>query len=438
MNIEFDPKYSGIDSEETLRGISARRSILERALRGDIWNERWLGWFSVRAAASAQALAAVRGEAARVQRDASTMIVIGIGGSNRGAMAAIQALHGKLDSPTRIVWAGDTLSGTSLREALDIIERESVALNVIAKDFRTLEPGIAFRLLRQALQKKYGAGYAERVIATGSHGDGQLFELARTHGWRFLEFPESIGGRFSVLSNVGLFPMAVAGVDIGTLIEGAADAERTLKSTALEANPAARYAVNRNLLFARGFGIESLVFFEPDLIPLARWWTQLFAETEGKTQSAIFPTYFSYSEDLHAVGQYVQQGRRCIAETYLAAFYTNPSLRIEPSTTVDDRFSYLDGKEFDELNCAVYGAAIHAHSADGIPCQEIALPEISSYELGTLFYFFMLSCYLSASTLGVNPFTQDGVESYKRAMQTLLRQERPEGGAVSPCAESRS
>lgn len=436
MNIAFDPKFSGIDREEILREIGARRSILERARRGEIWNERWLGWFSVRETASARALAAVRGEAARVQERASAMIVIGIGGSNRGAMAAIQALRGKLSSPTRIVWAGDTLSGSSLRDALEVVERESVVLNVIAKDFKTLEPGITFRILRQALMDKYGAGYAERVIATGSHGDGQLFDLARAHGWRFLEFPENIGGRFSVLSNVGLFPMAVAGVDIESLVAGAEDAERSLKSTALEINPAAHYAANRNLLFERGFGVESLVFFEPDLLPLARWWTQLFAETEGKTPSAVFPTYFSYSEDLHAVGQYVQEGRRCIAETYLRAFRTTPDLRIEPSIEVADRFDYLDGKAFDELNRVVYEAAIRAHSSGGVPCQEIVLPEISEFELGALFYFFMFSCYLSASILGVNPFTQNGVESYKRAMQALLRKERPvsnanEGG-ISP------
>jgi len=441
MNIAFDPKFSGIDREATLRGIEARRSILERARRGEFWNERWLGWFSVREAASARALAAVRGEAARVWERATAMIVIGIGGSNRGAMAAIQALRGKLSSPTRIVWAGDTLSGTSLRDALEVVERESVVLNVIAKDFRTLEPGITFRVLRQALMKKYGADYAERVIATGSHGDGQLFELARAQGWRFLEFPENIGGRFSVLSNVGLFPMAVAGVDIESLAAGAEDAERSLTSTELETNPAAIYAVHRNLLFERGFGTESLVFFEPDLLPLARWWTQLFAETEGKTPSAVFPTYFSYSEDLHAVGQYVQEGRRCIAETYLRAFRSNPNLSIEPSAEVADRFDYLDGKAFDELNRAVYQAVIRAHSSGGVPCQEIVLPEIGEYELGALFYFFMFSCYLSASILGVNPFTQDGVENYKRAMQALLREARPASGsgngAASPQAEAR-
>ncbi len=441
MNIEFDSKFSGIDREDTLRGISARRSILERARRGEIWNEKWLGWLSVREAASARALAAVRGEAARVQQRASAMIVIGIGGSNRGAMAAIQAQRGKLTSPTRIVWAGDTLSGSSLRDALDIVERESVVLNVIAKDFKTLEPGISFRMLRKALMEKYGADYAERVIATGSYGDGQLFDLAQAHASRFLEFPENIGGRFSVLSNVGLFPMAVAGVDIESLAAGAEDAEHALRSLPLEENPAARYAVNRNLLFERGFSIESLIFFEPDLLPFARWWTQLFAETEGKTPSAVFPTSFSYSEDLHAVGQYVQEGRRCIAETYLRAFHSTPDLRIEPSAGVADRFDYLDGKEFDELNRAVYRAAIRAHSADGVPCQEIVLPEIRESELGALFYFFMFSCYLSASTLGVNPFTQDGVENYKRAMQSLLREAQPasdsSGGAASPQQKAR-
>jgi glucose-6-phosphate isomerase len=425
MNVRFDPKYSHIPPEETERAIREHKSLIEQVRCGEIWNDRWLGWFPVREAASAQTLVDLRQEAERVRRIASTMIVIGIGGSNRGAMAAIQALHRSLVSPTRIVWAGDSLSAAGLQDALEAVRNESVVLNIIAKDFRTLEPGVAFRMLRGALIEKYGAEYPSRIVVTGSHGEGQLFGLAQAQGYRFLEFPESIGGRFSVLSNVGLFPMAVAGVDIARLIGGAANMEQELKAGDIFSNPAVRYAVNRNLLFSKGFGVESLVVFEPDLIPLARWWTQLFAETEGKTPDAVFPTYFSYSEDLHAVGQYVQQGRRCIFETYLGAFHKRPECVIAPSAGVADGFSYLDGKPFDELNQAVYRAAILAHSEDGVPCQELTIPEISEGTLGALFYFFMFACYVSASLIGVNPFTQDGVENYKKAMYRLLKS-RPE------------
>ncbi|MEN6499297.1 MAG: hypothetical protein ABFC65_02035 [Rectinema sp.] len=425
MNVRFDPKYSHIPPKKTERAIQEHRPLIEQVRQGALWNDRWLGWFSVREAASEQILTNLLQEAERVQRIASAMIVIGIGGSNRGAMAAIQALHRSLVSPTRILWAGDSLSAVELQDALEVVRNESVVLNIIAKDFRTLEPGIAFRMLRGALIEKYGAEYSSRVVVTGSRGEGQLFELAQTQGYRFLEFPESIGGRFSVLSNVGLFPMAVAGIDIARLIRGAAGEEQALKSGDLFSNLAVRYAVNRNLLFSKGFGIESLVVFEPDLIPLARWWMQLFAETEGKTTDAVFPTYFSYSEDLHAVGQYVQQGRRCIFETYLGAFHRRPEWVITSSAGVADGFSYLDGKPFDELNQAVYKAAIFAHSEDGVPCQELVIPEISEETLGALFYFFMFACYVSASLIGVHPFTQDGVENYKKAMYRLLKN-RPE------------
>jgi glucose-6-phosphate isomerase len=214
--------------------------------------------------------------------------------------------------------------------------------------------------------------------------------------------------------------MAVAGVDIVELLRGAARCEKSLREEPLPSNPAVLYAVDRNLLFAKGFTVESLVTFEPDLDPFARWWTQLFAETEGKTPNAIFPTSFRYSEDLHAVGQYVQEGRRCIAQTYLRMFHRDSGLRIDASVGVDDGFGYLDGMPFDELNRAMYRAAIEAHSDGGVPCLEIAAPDIAAQSLGGLFYFFMFSAYLSACLIGVNPFTQDGVESYKKAMYAIL------------------
>jgi glucose-6-phosphate isomerase len=407
-------------AEARRRGILAAREPLEAALGGKAGDERKLGWFSLADSLPAAEFRRILDEAAYVRGLADTMIVIGIGGSNRGAMAAIGALSPSLASPVRVVFAGDTLSGTELKEALALVENRSVVLNVIAKDFNTIEPGIAFRVLRCAMMKKYGPAYSKRVVATGSRGNGQLFGLAEREGWRFLDFPESIGGRFSVLSAVGVFPMAVAGVDVAGLAEGARAMEAELKAADLLTNPAVAYAMDRGLLFSRGFGIESLVVFEPGLVPFARWWVQLFAETEGKTQSAIFPTYFSYSEDLHAVGQYVQEGRRFISETFLRLFHEDPAFRIEASGSVPDGFGYLDGKVFDELNRAVYAAALEAHAAGGVPCREIACSRLDAVSLGGLFYFFMFACYLSATILGVNPFDQEGVEGYKRNMYRLL------------------
>ncbi|MEI6876908.1 MAG: glucose-6-phosphate isomerase, partial [Spirochaetota bacterium] len=334
----------------------------------------------------------------------------------------------KRRSPTRIVWAGDSLSAARLRDVLEILRNSSVVLNVIAKDFNTVEPGIAFRVLRQALIEKYAADHAGRIIVTGSRGPGQLFDLALGQGYRFLDFPPSIGGRFSVLSAVGLFPMAVADIDIGQVVDGAKECEASVKGAEPLHNDAVRYAVMRNLLFSKGFTVESLVVFEPDLVPLARWWTQLFAETEGKNENAIFPTWFNYSEDLHAVGQYVQQGRRCIIETFLGMFHADPDFTIGESRDVLDGFGYLDGRRFDELNLAVYGAALEAHAKDGVPCFEMATRGIGEKELGTLFYFFMFSCYLSATLLGVNPFTQDGVEAYKGNLYRILGKSPGPGG----------
>jgi len=421
MDLYFNLQNSHISPAKTQRAILNNRKLIEQAQQGEIWNDHWLGWFSVSGAAPEKAVAAIQEEVKRVWQKTTTMIVIGIGGSNRGAKAAIKALCRKIHSPTRIVWAGDSLSSAVLKDVIEIVRNDSVMLTVIAKDFKTLEPGIAFRMLRQELITKYGTTYASRIVVIGSYGKGQLYEIAQAHGYRFLEFPESIGGRFSVLSNVGLFPMAVAGVDITRLLQGAAAMEMELKKTDVAQNPAVQYAMNRNILFSKGFGIESLVVFEPDLVPFAKWWTQLFAETEGKTSNAVFPTYFTYSEDLHAVGQYVQQGRRCITETFLGVFHKNPELMIEPSINLVDGFSYLDRTRFDELNQAVYAAALKAHAEDGVPCQEIRVNGIEEETLGELFYFFMFACYVSASLIKVNPFTQDGVENYKKAMQELLR-----------------
>lgn len=411
--------------DRTRAFIEERSGLIGSVLSGSYPEGRWLGWLDVDKSASAAILAEISEAVAHVRKIADVMIVIGIGGSNRGAMAAIKALRPEGGMPTRILWAGDTLSGSRLQEALQTVKTCSTVLNVIAKDFSTVEPGIAFRVLRAAMEEKYGEGARERIVATGSEGAGQLGELSREQGWRFLPFPADIGGRFSVLSAVGLFPMSVAGIDIGNLTEGARAEMSQLGGTIAYANPAVRYAANRNILFREGFTIESLVVFEPDLVPFARWWIQLFAETEGKKQEAVFPTFFCYSEDLHAVGQYVQQGRRCIAETFLGLFRPTPGFAIRGSPNLMDGFDYLNGRPFDDLNGAVYAAALRSHRDGGVPCAEIAAaPGLSTAlderTMGALFYFFMYSAYLSAAMIGVDPFTQDGVEGYKRTMYRIL------------------
>ncbi len=409
-----------LSSDEIQTEIRKRQADILQVQQGKIGDINRLGWFTLPHQLD-EYLAPIHEAAEKIKTMATHLIVVGIGGSNRGSMAATQALRHQISSPVTITYAGDSLSQMHLQEALELVERENVAINVIAKDFNTLEPGISFRLLRDALKKKYGSAYHQRVFVTGSRGSGQLFDLAQLHGYHFLDFPENFGGRFSVLSAVGLLPMAVAGVDLYKIFKGAKAAESYLKSTDPEKNQGVIYAVTRNLLFQKGFPLESLVLFEPDLLHLGRWWVQLFAESEGKTENAIFPVSFMYSDDLHAVGQYVQEGRRCIAETYLRLFHPNKPLVIPESPEVFDGFDYLSCKEFQTLNETVYQAALEAHKNDGIPCtQFIAESTICPEIIGYFFYYSFFVCYLSCVLLEVNPFDQEGVEGYKRNMYTLL------------------
>lgn len=408
-----------VSPQEVAEQISLYKEKLERVQRGLIGDPNRLGWFNLPCSID-EYIAPFVSLAGKVHNIATTMIVVGIGGSNRGSMAVLQALHRKISSPTRIVYAGDTLSTAKLKDVLQIIEKEDVVLDIIAKDFNTLEPGITFRMLRDKLKQKYGDKYNQRVIVTGSYGSGQLYELAQKHGYDFLDFPEKIGGRFSVLTAVGLFPMAVAGVDIRRVMEGAKAAEHYLKTTGVEDNSAVQYAISRNLLFDKGFKIESLVLFEPDLIHLGRWWVQLFAESEGKTPRALFPTSFMNSDDLHAVGQYIQEGPLCIAETFLHLFFENKDCVIPESSDVDDGFDYITKADFDKLNLSVYDAALEAHKARGVACTQFVGTAIEPEFFGYFFYYFFFVSYLSGVILEVNPFDQNGVESYKKNMYKIL------------------
>lgn len=418
--LELKIDSSSLSSQEILGEIAQRKQEILKVQEGAIGSKSRLGWFNLPDNID-EYLAPIKEAADKILKTATDMIVVGIGGSNRGAMAAIRALSHQISSPITIHYAGDSLSQKRMEETLQLVEEKNIAINVIAKDFNTLEPGIAFRLLRNAMERKYGADYNQRIFVTGSRGPGQLHELACRHHYHFLDFPETFGGRFSVLSAVGLLPMAVAGIDIKRILAGARTAEQYLKSTTPEKNQGVQYAVSRNLLFKKGFTIESLVLFEPDLIHLGRWWVQLFAESEGKTPQAIFPASFMYSEDLHAVGQFVQEGPRCIAETYLKLFHPCDTFVIPESLGVADGFNYLTGKEFHLLNETVYKAALDAHKTDGIPCTEfLSMEAIGPEIIGYYFYYFMFVCYLSSVLIDVNPFDQEGVESYKRNMYKLL------------------
>ena len=392
--------------------------VLARAVAGDPRYQDFTGWRTVDESASPERVAFLQEQAARVRADADVFVTIGIGGSNQSSRAAIKALRPK-DGPV-MLWAGNTISAREMADTLETLDGyRSVYIDCIAKNFETLEPGIAFRVLRQYLEKRYGeAEAAKRIFATGTPGS-TLHQLCKDHGYTFLTFPERVGGRFSVISDVGLFPMAVAGIDIGEITAGMRQMRDRLFAEGAEENIALRYAVLRKLLLEKGYALEMLSFFEPRLDFFAKWWVQTFAESEGKEDTALYPIVSSNSEDLHAVGQYVQQGRPILFETFLEIRARDASVILPPETK-KDYFDYLTGKDFWDINEAARKGTFSAHSHRGIPCLCFSIPAIDAHTLGQLYYYFIFSCYLSCELLGVNPFDQPGVEAYKHQMFPFL------------------
>lgn len=372
-----------------------------------------LGWHKVAEWAGEEWLAACEKLAGEIRADADAFVVVGIGGSNQAARAVVDALDRRPGAP-EIIWAGNTLSAWEVRRVLDALRtKKSVYVNVIAKNFETLEPGTGFRTMRAFLREAYGAGWQKRVVATGTPGS-HLEDLCGEHGFTFLPFPENVGGRYTALTPVGLLPMAAAGLDVRALAAGAADMERLLKTDCSEENIALRYAMIRNALYASGYRTELLSFFEPRLFRFAKWWVQLFGESEGKDGRGLFPAFGNFSEDLHSIGQFIQDGSHCLLETFLNVRRQDASVKLS-ADEVDDRFGYLDGMDYFDINKASYAGTLEAHSRI-LPCMNLTVDAIDEYCFGQLFYFFMFSCYLSGRLLGVDPFDQPGVEAYKERM----------------------
>lgn len=370
------------------------------------------GWMSVRDAACD--LPALTQKAREIREKGETLVVVGVGGSNRAAQAAVRALAPDAD----ILWAGNTLSAAEVRRILDKIETKDVCLDVIAKNFETLEPGSHFRVLRQAMARRWsGRELAERITVTGTRGS-RLERVAREQGYAFLTFPDAIGGRYSALSPVGLLPMAAAGLEIDSLLSGAEEMERALRADGT-GGAAADYAACRSLAWRKGKRVEILSCFEPRLEGLGRWWLQLFGESEGKDGKGLFPACAVFSEDLHAIGQYIQQGTQQHIETFLCVRDGGASVTLH-NDGVDDGFGYLDGMDFAEINRRAEEATMAAHAAGGVPCVRVGVDRIDEAALGRLFYFFMASCAVSARLLGVDPFDQPGVEEYKARMFRAL------------------
>ena len=372
------------------------------------------GW--VHCDEAAVQLDAIKEKAAEIREHADTFVLVGVGGSNQAARSVIEAL--RRPKGPKIVYAGNTLSAAYLSDVLAELHDKSVYINVIAKNFETLEPGSHYRILRSLMESIYGAPeMAKRVTLTGTRGS-LLEKIAKDNGHLFLEFPVTVGGRYSAFTPVGLLPLAAAGLDIDSFISGGRDMERLLSACGAE-NPAVRYAALRNLLYKKGFLVEVLAGFEPRLAYFNKWWWQLFGESEGKNGTGIFPSFAVYSEDLHSIGQYMQSGQRILMETFLSVEKPGASLVVE-GDRVEDRFDYLNGWDFTDINRAAETATLEAHSSGGVPCTKISVDRLDEYHFGQLFYFFMLSCAVSGKLLGVNPFDQDGVERYKKSMFKAL------------------
>ena len=417
-NIDFVylDKTEHIKEDEFQKTLLENQKTFAKQLENSKQYQDSLGWLDISEWAGDAAISNIMEKANLVRRDADIFVLVGVGGSNQAARAVIKALQ-KDDGP-EIVYAGNNLSAHYGKQLIKKLENKSVYINVIAKNFETLEPGIGFRILRKYLKEKYGQDANKRIILTGTR-ESKMHEIAKENGYVFLTFPDNIGGRYSVLSDVGLFPMAVAGINIHSLVQGARDMQLSLHKCDLENNIALKYATYRNLFLQKGFPIEMMAFFEPQLHYFSKWWIQLFAESEGKDKKGIFPTAVNYSEDLHSVGQYVQDGQELIFETFIDVFEQNESV-VLTKDDIDDKFDYLNDKDLWDINKVALEATIRAHSESGIPCLKFTLPSLNEYYFGQMFYLFEFACYISGSILGVNPFDQPGVENYKGYMFKML------------------
>jgi len=389
----------------------------------------FLGWVDLPVNYDKDEFDRIKKAAEKIQSDSDALIVIGIGGSYLGARAAIEMLtnnfHNALDSDKRkapkIFYVGNNISSTYMAELLQAVEGKDISVNVISKSGTTTEPAIAFRILRTYLENKYGVDEArKRIYATTDKARGALKTLADAEGYESFVVPDDVGGRFSVLTAVGLLPIAAAGIDIDEMMKGAADAREAYSVPSIKENDAYKYAAVRNALYNKGKVIEVLVNYEPSLHFFNEWWKQLYGESEGKDGKGLFPAAVDFSTDLHSMGQYVQDGRRILFETVINIEKAKYEINIEEADSDLDGLNFLAGKTMDFVNKKAFQGTLLAHNDGGVPNMVLSVPEISAYYFGYMVYFFEKACGISGHLLGINPFDQPGVEAYKKNMFALL------------------
>ncbi len=389
----------------------------------------FLGWLDLPVNYDKEEFSRIKNAAEKIKKNSEALIVIGIGGSYLGPRAAIEMLnsnfHNVLGNDKRndpkVFFVGNNISSTYLADLLDAIEGIDISVNVISKSGTTTEPAIAFRVFKDYMEKKYGVdGAKERIYATTDKSKGALKSLANEMGYETFVIPDNVGGRFSVLTAVGLLPIAVAGINIDEMMQGAADAREAYATADLKNNDCYKYAAMRNALYNKGKDIEILVNYEPGLHYFNEWWKQLFGESEGKDQKGIFPAAVDFSTDLHSMGQFIQEGNRIMFETVLNVEKAKRELTIEKAEGDLDGLNFLAGKTIDFVNKQAFNGTLLAHNDGGVPNMVVNIPELSPYYFGYMVYFFEKACGISGYLLGVNPFDQPGVEAYKKNMFALL------------------
>ena len=428
MTLNLSEKFvSPFVSDKELEAIKPEVEAADKALRsGTGAGAEMLGWLSLPEKYDRTEYDRIKTAAEKIRKSCDIFIVIGIGGSYLGSRAVIEFLrsprHNRLvkDAP-EIFFSGCNISSSDLSELLELCEGRDVCINVISKSGTTTEPAVAFRIFRSLLEKKYGKKEAaERIFVTTDRARGTLKAFADREGYETFVVPDDVGGRYSVLSAVGLLPIAVSGIDLDELMGGAADAMRELTSTDLEKNPAYKYAVLRNILYRKGKKLEILVGYEPYMLMFNEWWKQLFGESEGKDGKGLYPASVVFSTDLHSLGQFIQDGDRTMFETVISLEDPGAAVTIPEDSENVDGLGFLAGKPLTYVNETAMKGTLLAHVDGGVPNILLTLRDRSARSLGYMIYFFELACAVSGYLLGVNPFNQPGVEAYKKNMFALL------------------
>ena len=431
MKLEFSYKFAKNFFDE--KEITQLKPFVELANEVLVNKEGagndFLGWTTLPCDYDKEEFARIKKAAEKIKNNSEVLVVIGIGGSYLGAKAAIEFLshsfYNNLPKEKRntpeIYFAGTNMSGVYLKHLIEAIGDRDFSVNIISKSGTTTEPAIAFRVFKKLLEEKYGKeGSKERIFATTDKAKGALKTLATSEGYETFVVPDNVGGRFSVLTAVGLLPIAAAGIDIDELMRGAADAVKDFSSKKLEENQALQYAAVRNILLRKGKSVELMVNYEPRLHYFAEWWKQLFGESEGKDGKGLYPSSADFSTDLHSLGQYIQEGQRVFIETVVSIDKPSVEFEIEKDAENLDGLNFVAGKTLDYVNKKARDGVILAHVDGGVPNLAVNIPESTPYHLGYAFYFFEKACGVSGYILGVNPFDQPGVEAYKKNMFALL------------------